>query len=90
MNKICCRPDSVIRLIEWMKHFLILKNIVFVWRMNKTQFSKVICYNYGDDQSLGDEYLDKFIDFSLKINPLNMVCSIDFRRGNLQIIGIPI
>ena len=39
-----CRPDFAIRLIERIKHFFDIKNIVFVLVMNKAQFSKVVCH----------------------------------------------
>ncbi len=35
--------------------------------MDKTQFSKVVCHNYGYDEKLGEEYLDKFVDFTIKL-----------------------
>lgn len=34
------------------------------------QFSKVICHNYGYDEKLGEEYLDKFVDFTVGLNTL--------------------
>ena len=62
-----CRPDFSIRLIERIKHFFDIPKIVFVLVMDKTQFSKVICHNYGYGAALGEEYLDKFIDFSIRL-----------------------
>lgn len=62
-----CRPDFAIRLIERIKHFFDIKNIVFVLVMDKTKFSKVVCHNYGYDGNLSEEYLDKFVDFSVKL-----------------------
>lgn len=62
-----CRPDFAIRLIERIKHFFDIKNIVFVLVMDKAQFSKVVCHNYGYDEKLGEEYLDKFVDFIIKL-----------------------
>lgn len=62
-----CRPDFAIRLIERIKHFFDIPKIVFVLVMDKTQFSKVICHNYGYDESLGEEYLTKFIDFTIEL-----------------------
>jgi len=63
-----CRPDFAIRLIERIKHFFDIKNIVFVLVMDKIQFSKVVCHNYGYDEQLGEEYLDKFIDLVINLN----------------------
>lgn len=65
-----CRPDFAIRLIERIKHFFDIPKIVFVLVMDKTQFSKVICHNYGYDEKLGEEYLDKFVDFTVGLNTL--------------------
>ncbi len=48
-----CRPDFAIRLIERIKHFFDIKNIVFVLVMDKAQFLKVVCHNYGYDENLG-------------------------------------
>ena len=62
-----CRPDFAIRLIERIKHFFDIKKIVFVLVMDKYQFSKVICHNYGYDDSQGEEYLEKFIDFRVQL-----------------------
>lgn len=62
-----CRPDFSIRLIERIKHFFDIKNIVFVLVMDKVQFSKVVCHNYGYDETLGEAYLDKFVDFTIHL-----------------------
>ncbi len=60
-----CRPDFSIRMIERIKHFFDIPNIVFVLVMDKTQLTKVICHNYGYDNEISEEYLDKFIDFTI-------------------------
>lgn len=62
-----CRPDFAIRLIERIKHFFDIPKIIFVLVVDKTQFSKVICHNYGYDDKLGEEYLDKFVDFIIPL-----------------------
>lgn len=66
-----CRPDFAIRLIERIKHFFDIPKIVFVLVMDKAQFSKVVCHNYGYDEKLGEEYLDKFIDFLIPLSPVS-------------------
>lgn len=66
-----CRPDFAIRLIERIKHFFDIKNIVFVLVMNKAQFSKVVCHNYGYDENLSEAYLEKFVDFTVGLNSLS-------------------
>lgn len=63
--------DFAIRLIERIKHFFDIPKIVFVLVMDKTQFSKVVCHNYGYDEKIGEDYLDKFIDFKISLLPIN-------------------
>lgn len=67
-----CRPDFAIRLIERIKHFFDIPKIVFVLVMDKKQFSKVICHNYGYDDKLGEEYLDKFVDFMIPLPQISV------------------
>ncbi|WP_445403769.1 KAP family P-loop NTPase fold protein [Acinetobacter vivianii] len=68
-----CRPDFAIRLIERIKHFFDIPKIVFVLVMEKVQFSKVICHNYGYDENLSEEYLSKFIDFTVYIKEVKEI-----------------
>jgi len=65
-----CRPDFAIRLVERIKHFFDIHKIIFILVIDKMQFSKVICHNYGYDDRLGEEYLDKFVDFTVGLNTL--------------------
>lgn len=83
-----CRPDFSIRLIERIKHFFDIPKIVFVLVMDKSQFSKVICHNYGYDEKLSEEYLTKFIDFAIRLNPPQNNCRLDFIRQKLDELGI--
>ena len=84
-----CRPDFAIRLIERIKHFFDITKIVFVLVMDKTQFSKVICHNYGYDEKLGEEYLDKFVDFFVGLNFSEKYeeSMPDIVRSKLKILG---
>lgn len=77
-----CRPDFAIRLIERIKHFFDIPKIVFFLVMDKTQLSKVVCHNYGYDETVGEEYLDKFIDFWVSL-PTIMKLSIGTNREYL-------
>lgn len=86
-----CRPDFAIRLIERIKHFFDIPKIVFVLVMDKTQFSKVICHHYGYDETLGKEYLTKFVDFTIELKQANdsenfelMIKDQLFRVGELR------
>lgn len=62
-----CRPDFAIRLIERIKHFFDIKNIVFVLVMNKRQFIAGIGNLYGYKEEDALLYLDKFIDFDIPL-----------------------
>jgi len=77
-----CRPDFAIRLIERIKLFFDIPKIVFFLVMDKTQLSKVVCHNYGYDETVGEEYLDKFIDFWVSL-PAIMKLSIGTNREYL-------
>src|SRR5690606_25919118 len=78
-----CHPDFAIRLIERIKHFFDIPKIVFVLVMNKEQLSKVVCHHYGYDESLGEKYLDKFIDFQILLPQIN-------KSLHNEIITIPV
>lgn len=62
-----CRPDFAIRLIERIKHFFDIKNIVFVFVMNKKQLINGIKHIYGYDEESSKTYLEKFIDFEIPL-----------------------
>jgi predicted KAP-like P-loop ATPase len=79
-----CRPDFAIRLIERIKHFFDIKNIVFVLVMDKAQFLKVVCHNYGYDENLGEEYLDKFLDFSITLPLISKASNNDLWKNSRQ------
>jgi len=61
-----CRPDFAIRLIERIKHFFDIQNIVFILVMNKKQLSQSIKKYYGYDSELNGDYFEKFIDFTIE------------------------
>lgn len=55
------RPDFSLELIEKVKHFFSVKNVVFILSMNRKKFEKGIQKRYGDiDTSL---YLSKFVHY---------------------------
>lgn len=61
-----CKPEFSIRLIERIKHFFDIPNIVFVLAINKETLVESVNSYYGFKEDRG--YLDKFIDFNIKIN----------------------
>lgn len=60
-----CKPEFSIRLIERIKHFFEIPNIVFVLAIHKKQLCESIDSYYGFKSE--NQYLDKFIDFSFKL-----------------------
>src|SRR5690606_14532952 len=59
-----CRPEFSIKLIERIKHFFDIPNIVFVLSTNKTQLEESINSFYGFKSA--NSYLEKFIDINIK------------------------
>lgn len=84
-----CRPDFAIRLIERIKHFFDIPKIVFVLVMDKHQFSTIVSHNYGYNHNGSEEYLTKFIDFTIKLNLPQQSTRLDFIRQKLRDVGIP-
>ena len=62
-----CNPLFSVHMIERIKHFFDIPNIVFVLVTDKAQLQKTICHQFGYDEGLGEAYLDKFIDFSIQL-----------------------
>ncbi|MDM1285141.1 KAP family P-loop NTPase fold protein [Acinetobacter indicus] len=67
-----CRPDFAIRLIERIKHFFDIKNIVFVLVMNKEQLLQSVKSFYGYESEMNGDYLEKFVDFTVDISSVNL------------------
>ena len=79
-----CNPLFSVRLIERIKHFFDIPNIVFVLVCDKHQLQKTICHQFGYDENLGEAYLDKFVDFTIKLErPTN----VDRTNEYLEIIS---
>ncbi|MEG0487089.1 MAG: P-loop NTPase fold protein [Acinetobacter sp.] len=66
-----CRPDFAIRLIERIKHFFDIPKIVFVLVMNKPQLLQSVKSFYGYDSETNGDYLEKFVDFTIKFAEIN-------------------
>lgn len=60
-----CKPEYAIRLIERIKHFFDISNVVFVLSINKRQFERSIDNYYGFAEH--SNYLEKFIDFTIHL-----------------------
>jgi len=62
-----CRPNYSVSLLEQVKHFFNVKNIVFVLSIDKEQLGNAICGVYGSDKIDSTEYLRRFIDIEYSI-----------------------
>jgi len=59
-----CKPEFSIKLIERIKHFFDIPNIIFVLSTNKRQLEESINSFYGFKST--NTYLEKFIDLNIK------------------------
>lgn len=58
-----CRPNFAVNLLERVKHFFDVENVVFVLLINKRQFGNSIRGVYGAETD-AKAYLDKFLNFT--------------------------
>lgn len=66
-----CSPQYAVKLLERIKHYLNLPNVIFVFSINPEELQHTIKKNYGDEFSAG-RYLDRFFDLRVSIPPANM------------------
>ncbi|MEN2490229.1 P-loop NTPase fold protein [Flavobacterium sp. B11] len=62
-----CRPDYAVSILEQIKHFFSVPNIVFVLSIDKIQLGNSVKGVYGSDKIDADEYLRRFIDIEYSI-----------------------
>jgi len=62
-----CRPDYAVAILEQIKHFFSVPNIIFVLSIDKGQLGNAIRGVYGSEQIDADEYLRRFIDIEYSI-----------------------
>ncbi|MDP3462889.1 MAG: P-loop NTPase fold protein [Bacteroidales bacterium] len=62
-----CRPDYAVSILEQIKHFFSVPNIVFILSIDKVQLGNAIRGVYGSDKIDADEYLRRFIDIEYSI-----------------------
>lgn len=62
-----CRPDYAVSILEQIKHFFSVPNIVFVLSIDKEQLGNAVRGVYGSDKIDADEYLRRFIDIEYSI-----------------------
>lgn len=62
-----CRPNYAVSILEQIKHFFSVPNIVFILSIDKEQLGNAIKGVYGSENINADEYLRKFIDLEYSI-----------------------
>ena len=72
-----CKPDYAVKVLERIKHFFSIPNIVFVLAIDKSQLCNAIKGFYGSERINAEEYLKRFIDaeFPLPEADVNKLCS---------------
>lgn len=62
-----CRPNYAVSILEQIKHFFSVSNIVFILSIDKIQLGNAIKGVYGSADLDADEYLRRFIDIEYSI-----------------------
>lgn len=62
-----CRPNYAVSILEQIKHFFSVSNIVFVLSIDKIQLGNAVKGVYGSDFIDSEEYLRRFIDLEYSI-----------------------
>lgn len=80
-----CRPPHAIRMLEIVKHFFSVPNIVFVMAMDREQLGHSIRSSYGADMDV-DGYLARFMDVQLNLPQpsTRAFCDAQFDRFGLN------
>lgn len=64
-----CKPTYGIELLETIKHFFGVKNIIFVFLVNKKQLQSIVSTSYLQDDECS-EYFEKFFDIQFNLPEL--------------------
>lgn len=72
-----CRPDYAISLLERIKHFFNVQNIIFILGIDKEALSNSIRVIYGEQTDING-YLTRFIDIEYKLNDIRKADYINF------------
>ncbi|MBS7564651.1 hypothetical protein KHS38_09550 [Mucilaginibacter sp. Bleaf8] len=62
-----CRPSYAVEVLEQVKHFFNVPNIIFILSIDKVQLSNSIKGFYGSEQFDSTEYLKRFIDLEFRM-----------------------
>lgn len=81
-----CRPNYAVSILEQIKHFFSVPNIVFVLSIDKKQLGNAIRGVYGSDKIDSDEYLRRFIDveYSIPVPPDDLFYKYLFDKLNFD------
>lgn len=61
-----CRPDYAISMLEVIKHFFGVKNIIFIFLVNKTQLKNTVLTLFLKEDKR-EEYFEKFFDIEFEL-----------------------
>ena len=61
-----CKPDYAISILEIIKHFFGVKNIIFIFLVNKEQLKNTVLNLYLKEDK-NEEYFEKFFDIEFKL-----------------------
>ncbi len=93
-----CRPNYAIKILEEIKHFFDIPNIVFIISLHRGQLSKSVCSVYGNSFD-SDEYLRRFFSrkYDLKeastallVESLIYECSMDMNKMRFPETNFPV
>lgn len=65
-----CRPDYAIQLLEIIKHIFDVKNIIFLFLINREQLESIVSTIYMNS-NLSNKYFEKFYDIDLNLPEVN-------------------
>lgn len=71
-----CLPESTIKILEAIKHFLSVENTLFIFAIDRRAVSEMIQNRYGLYEGYGDEYLMKIIHYNYELPKpdLKLIC----------------
>lgn len=76
-----CRPEFALKLIESIKHYFNIDNVITLLVMNKREMCSIIKKYYGDGFN-SDEYLDKVVDLHLQLPEIDKKNYLLYLLGN--------
>lgn len=91
-----CKPDFAVKTLERIKHLFSVKNVVFVFAIDREQLSHSIRGYYGSDLIDAEDYLRRFIDiqYDLPVGTIgdiidNVIKDLDYDNSILSKRSFP-